>query len=531
MKLLIADDDRQIREGIKDGIDWFAIGIAEVVTASNGLEALDIFAELLPEIVVTDVRMPGMDGLELLKRVKEIRPATKVVILSGYNDFKYLKKAVQLDAVDYEMKPVRAINLIQLIKKIKEDIIREKVSEETFNKYRESYKDHFLDQLFSGRMNDRPIILEGLMKYYRFDAKGPLVCVCFELDRAAGELEEGHPAMDRLRSFLENRDLEAKSLAFRIKAGEIIALFKLETSSYLYYRHFIQEMRNRFTTWIRDIAATHGVHVSAGISAIGSASEFAVLLDQAHEAIALKLYAGRSSVHDYEESAKLENSPIAGLLENEEFNSHIQFARNDRLSEMIGIDFDQITAERKYSRRSLLAYCKSLIQLLAKSSGEPSAELSEFLWNKSEQLEGSSSFHDVGDFRDFVLSVYREACEKFSRTKHANLSVIIVRAEDYIRKRYAQEISVERVAEYVGKTPNYFSHLFKKEMGVSFREYVNRLRISKAKERICHSNDRIYEISEQVGFSDYAYFTQVFRKLEGCPPTALRKMPAEGTKE
>ncbi|MFC5403279.1 response regulator transcription factor [Cohnella soli] len=524
MKLLIADDDRQIREGIKDGIDWFAIGIDEVMTASNGLEALDMFTESLPEIVLTDVKMPGIDGLELLKRVKEIRPATKVVILSGYNDFEYLKKAVQLDAVDYEMKPVRAINLIQLIKKIKEDIIREKVSEETFNKYRESYKDLFLDQLFSGQINDRLIILEGLMKYYRFDAKGPLVCVCFEWDRAAGDSVEGHSAaMDKLQDFLDNPAEEAKSIAFRTKVGELIVLFKLETSSYLYYRHFIQEMRNRFTTWIREMAAMHGVHASAGISAIGSASDFASLLAQAHEALALKLYTGRGSVHGYEESPKLEHSPIAGLLENEEFNSHIPFARNDRLSEMIGIDFEQITAERKYSRRSLLVYCKSLIQLLAISSSEPSVELSEFLWNQSERLEESSSFHAVGDYRDFVLSVYREACDTYLRPKNANLSAIIVRAEDYIRKHYTQEISVEMVAEYVGKTPNYFSHLFKKEMGVSFREYVNRLRITKAKERIYHSTDRIYEISEQVGFSDYAYFTQVFRKLEGCSPTALRK--------
>ncbi|MGO4543108.1 response regulator, partial [Paenibacillus sp. 2TAB19] len=120
MKLLIVDDDEQIRSGMEQGIDWAALDIEEVVTASNGLEAMIQFTEHMPEIVVTDVRMPGMDGLELLERIKEIKSETRVVILSGYNEFEYLKKAIQLDAVDYEMKPIRVRNFIALIQKIKE---------------------------------------------------------------------------------------------------------------------------------------------------------------------------------------------------------------------------------------------------------------------------------------------------------------------------------------------------------------------------------------------------------------------------
>ncbi|MGO4376527.1 response regulator, partial [Paenibacillus sp. MCAF20] len=125
-----------------------------MVTASNGLEAMIQFTEHMPEIVVTDVRMPGMDGLELLERIKEIKSETRVVILSGYNEFEYLKKAIQLDAVDYEMKPIRVRNFIALIQKIKEEIIRERVSEQEFIKYKASYMGNFADELLSGGLSD-----------------------------------------------------------------------------------------------------------------------------------------------------------------------------------------------------------------------------------------------------------------------------------------------------------------------------------------------------------------------------------------
>lgn len=106
--------------------------------------------------------------------MKRIRPQTKVIILSGYNDFEYLKRAIQLDAVDYEMKPIRARSLVALIKRVKEEIIREQMTEQEFNKYLESYKASFSSELLAGNITDRLIILEGLQQHYGFDAAGGL---------------------------------------------------------------------------------------------------------------------------------------------------------------------------------------------------------------------------------------------------------------------------------------------------------------------------------------------------------------------
>ncbi len=524
MKLLIADDDRQIREGIKAGIDWSSLGIVEVLTAASGTEAFEIFCANLPELVVTDVRMPGMDGLELLKRIKETRPATKVIILSGYNDFKYLKKAIQWDAADYEMKPIRARSLIQLIKKVSEEIVRERVSEETFRKYLASHKELFVDDFAGGRIRDRLILQDGLMQYFQFDAKGTLLCVRIEPDRRREEASERERCADAMLRALGGREAEAGELWLKTKDGSLIGLLKLETVSYLYARHAVASLKNRLADSVREAAQTCGCSLSAGISLPGNASDVNELQAQAREALALRLYFGKGSVHALEEGGALREETIRGLAEDDEFLNLIREARLERLTERLSVEFARLRQERAYGEKSLASYCKALIHLLPAAAGEPPAELAEYARRRIEELE-TSTFVDIGEYEDFVRLAFEEAIEAYFNVGVARLSAPIQLAEAYIRNHYAEELTAEKVAEHVGKTPNYFSHLFKKEMGVPFREYVNRLRIAKAKQLIERTTDRIYEIGERVGFSDYAYFTQVFRKLEGCSPTALRKKP------
>jgi two-component system response regulator YesN len=126
MKLLILDDDTQIREGIRRGVDWKSLGFEEVRSAGDGLSGLEIAREMAPDIVLSDVRMPGMDGLEFLHRVREIFPGIKVALISGYDDFEYLQKAIRYGADGYELKPVKMRNLFRLIGDLKEKLRRER---------------------------------------------------------------------------------------------------------------------------------------------------------------------------------------------------------------------------------------------------------------------------------------------------------------------------------------------------------------------------------------------------------------------
>jgi two-component system response regulator YesN len=126
VKLLILDDETQIREGIKNGVDWESLGFDEVQSAGDGMAGLVIAREMAPDIVLSDVRMPGMDGLEFLHAVKELFPRIKVILVSGYDDFEYLQKAIRYGADAYELKPVKIQNLLRLVEELKEKAAAER---------------------------------------------------------------------------------------------------------------------------------------------------------------------------------------------------------------------------------------------------------------------------------------------------------------------------------------------------------------------------------------------------------------------
>ncbi|GJM74550.1 hypothetical protein HMSSN036_67660 [Paenibacillus macerans] len=522
MKLLIVDDDDQIRTGIEQGIDWHALDIEIVITASNGVEALQKFTDMLPEIVLTDVRMPGMDGLTLLKQMKRIRPQTKVIILSGYNDFEYLKRAIQLDAVDYEMKPIRARSLVALIKRVKEEIIREQMTEQEFNKYLESYKASFSSELLAGNITDRLIILEGLQQHYGFDAAGGLICVAARIDEDWNtNIESVTATAEMLCRLFESSELAEKGICLRSKEGSLVFLLKSETPSFLYSRQWVSELLNQLRAWNRELQSQGKLSFSAGISSYGHVSEFIEMYNEANQALSLRLYEGKGSIHVKDETMEFADETIAGLLDHAKFKAQLLQGDLASLVDVVENEFAQLKLERKYSRKSISTYTKNLLQFFMVMIRNAPSDVVEYIHKNIAVIDERSEALAMDDFKQIVVSTFEKMSMRLSR----ELSPVMTRADAFIRKNYTQELTVEKLSEHVGMTPNYFSHRFKREFGVSFKEYVNRLRIAQAKELIIHTNELLYVIGEKVGFSDYMYFTQVFKKMEGCSPAVLRKQP------
>src|SRR5665647_275696 len=174
MKLLIVDDDLQIRTGLKEGIDWGKLEIDEVFIAENGIEAINLYEENLPQIVITDIRMPGLDGLELSREIRKFSEATKIIIISGYSEFEYAKKALQLGVTDYLLKPVKIAELKKLVTTTKDKVIEALKREEEEKEQKYLCNERLIEDVLSGNIYEGKLIVDSFKKYLNMDVYGEI---------------------------------------------------------------------------------------------------------------------------------------------------------------------------------------------------------------------------------------------------------------------------------------------------------------------------------------------------------------------
>lgn len=523
MKLLVVDDDSQIREGIVEGINWSEIGICEVKSAFNGIEALEIFKTDFPEIVLTDIRMPGMDGLELFKKIKEIKPSTKVIIISGYSDFDYLKTAIQYGAVDYELKPIRVKNLIALINKVKEDILKEKTTEENFTRYQKTYITSFMENLLSGKISDRNIILEELEQYFGFDARGILLLILFEMDSSQnGVREKRTDYFDDLKRYFNEKPMGASGLLFW-KIDDRKALLIVRTVDSMLYQQYLKSELKKISGQInRDFETERGITLSLGGSNAGTASGFTDLYRQASEALEHKFYTGKKSVNFYQQlNISTEPYKMAAALMGKLSRAISDFDLNMAL-ELMENEFDRIKICQTQSRKSVSDFSLELMKFLNSTLKSKGYESLDQYDEKLKDCAGLADQETVEDFMTMVSGYYRDVLTDLNDEKKVFQNKNILKAVEYIKKNYQKELTVEVMAQFIGKSPNYFSHVFKKEMQMPFTEFLNRTRIRKAKELILSTDKLVYEVCREVGYQDYAYFAQLFKKFENCTPTEIK---------
>lgn len=337
IRVLIADDEKRIRDGLAVTLPWKAMGMEVVGTAAHGEAALELARETRPHILITDVRMPRLDGLELVKQARAFLPRLKVIILSGYDDFTYAQQAVKLGVSEYLVKPVGA------------DELR--------------------------------VVLEGLT-----DLGDPEVPVT----------QPGPGTANRLAEAVRRGD--------RAGAYQALGEWRLSTPP-----GSVDEARSR---------------------AVG-------LVD-------FLIHHLRQDGFEFREG----QSPSPAQVH----------------STVLGLErVDQVEA-----------------------------------WLDNQ----------VGALTDFVAQNYQ-----------SNHRLIIQRCLEFVEQRYAGELTVEQVSQFVGLSPNYFSHLFKKVRGQGFKDYLNTLRIEKAQALLAAGGHKVYEVAQLVGFADYKYFAAVFKKVTGTSPT------------
>ena len=514
MKLLIADDEVQIREGLAVGIDWQSLGINTVLTAENGLTAFEICRSQHPEIVITDIRMPGIDGLQLSRQIIDLYAPVRVIVLSGYSEFSYAQQSVKIGVSDYLLKPIEIEELENKVRECVEAIAKHRSELSMKQAYSLHHRQSALRKVIHHGQLLQDDDLKMLCAHTGFQDNEACFIAEIGIDDAA---EEQHSQiLAYIIAMLTELDDLKCSLLYSDPAGLILA----------FPVYFYQQAVRRLRAWQAELNARLSAQFSTSASiAVSDAQALRLVPMQRNEArLAMhhRIYQGHGSFLLWEEIKLLPGCGDFVPL------PHTQLEENVRLLNAEGVDqllvqyFDQLRKKCITRIEPLQAVCLEMRNLMLSVLREKGFSDQPGQMEQG-SMENLPRFVTIDGYEGWARELCRQLFQRVQLVGGQMRSKEVVRAADYILSHYAEDISLEDVAQMVGKSRNYFSSIFKKEMGLSFVDFITQVRVQEAKRMLQTTNDMTYEIAERVGFGDYKYFSKVFKRITGHSPSHYRK--------
>lgn len=544
VQLLIVDDEIQIRRGIELGIPWKDYGITGVFTAEDSPGAIGILEKEKIQILVTDIRMPGMTGLELAEFAKKRNPDIHVVILSGYSEFEYAKKAINIGVVEYLLKPIRISELTALIQKIMGEIDTRELGEA---QQRKEKLEQSLEAYFDGEEPGDGEYERLLEAYTGHKGGQQILCMVFDFDTRG--TKAANSCVNYVREQLLNKDTGRED-NFLLYWGKKLVWFTFmdicRSRDQVIFkmgnllRRMNSELRKAGEPG-RDICGMNGkckssdyngesgksgiygnFGLSAGVSEITPLKNLQFAAKAGAELLDHRLYLGGCVLIDQaDESCK--NETMFSLDETAHLRLCIAGFRYGEAEKDINNQFCTMRDLKIASYDFVKGTCMNLVQLLFQTLKSSGMDVEEVLEKNRQSILAIPDLLTIEQYREWVLNVYYLILTGVSGNQGQTPNQMVITALSYISMHYRDEITVDSISSYVKKSKNYFSYLFKKEMGISFTEYLNKYRIEEAKKRMETTADLNAEIAREVGFRDEKYFSAVFRKLEGCSATEYRK--------
>ncbi|NSB12823.1 response regulator [Clostridium beijerinckii] len=533
-RIMIVDDEEEIRLGIIKKIDWEANGFIVVGDAENGQDALEKAEKLQPDVIMTDIKMPFMDGLELGKKLVELMPSTKIIVFSGCDDFEYAHKAIKINVVEYVLKPINSAELIEVLVRLKEQLDREyneKRNLETLYKhYIKSLpviREQFLVGAIEGRINEEQWHEQmeelGIEFKYKHLTVGIIQAdgtLSFEenLNSFSGQKESALTPISIKKIVDENMGKYCKFISF-IYSGMVIVMGNFEKKEDILL--FIKGINEVCKVYKRIMSLT----ISAGIGYVCSnPSQIRFSYRTAQNALDYRFILGAGKAI-YIDDVEPDNSIQLQLDEKEERSmlNAIKISSEDEISEAIDSLFkkteDLLLPFNQY-RIYLMEIMTSLLKLVQTYAFDIEEIFGEN-FNAYSYLESFNSIHEV---KKWIIEKAIRINSYIKRERINSSMMLIEKAKQYIKENYSDyDISVEKLCSKLHVSPTYFSTMFKKETGTSFVNYLTATRLEEAVKLLNTTDDKTYMIAEKVGYPEANYFSYVFKKQFGVSPSKYRK--------
>lgn len=517
-RLVIADDEEIVRRGLEDLIDWSEMGFELVATFEDGDELIDYLKNNSVDVVFTDIKMMNVSGLDVAKFIYENMPSTIVVIISGYKEFEYAKKAIDYNVEHYILKPTQFEEITRIFTDIKAKLDKKREDEKTILEFRQRYselipimQEQFFVDLLMGALRDEKEIKKRMnlldLNFDLYTDPCFIIDVCSEsynkylsehweygrerLNIAFKDIIDGSEEKDGIQYFAIFNRNEPKLIAIAKDGNEIDVTVSI-----------INKHLNRIMESINDILGYKiGLRIESCFNNI-----FALISQK-------KPFIIKKDKQMDDENIALTPKEHERLIDKYKlFMSNINDGDLTAVMSLVDTFIDEVQALP-------LNYIHRLIIDLFSALTNKFMEFNTDLWEittKRVDYHHIVYIDNVEELRHWLKKVFNDIINSFESYKKISSEHLIQKAKQYIDNNYYKDISLDDVADQIFLNPIYFSRFFKQQTGENFIDYLTKVRMEKAIELLKQNRYKAYEIGEKVGYKNSRYFSRVFKQYTGC---------------
>ena len=509
-RIILVDDEEEVRKSIIRKIDWQAVGFTVVGDAENGEDALEKIENLEPDVVLTDIRMPYMDGLTLAEKIRQKYPSMKIVIFSGYDDFEYAKRAIKLNVTEYILKPVNVEELTAILRNIQVSLDEEIEQKRDVSLLRENYKrslpilrEQFLKDLVSRQMDEKTV--EEKLEQYDIPLSGAKkwisIAVKAELSAVPGEV---------ILPLHEERDLIPLSV-----------MQILEENLKRYCRFSI------LSDICKEIRKILMIPVTIGIG--HSRTELGLIYESfqsALDALGYRAIVGSGSTIYINDVEPVNTGKLQLTAEDESaLIQAVKFGPEEKIRSVTSQIISRMS-DAKVHARQYQTYILSIANCLVQLIQQYDLKMDELFVDSKVGPDPFMMIRQVMNrekFSKWLLGAALKINGAMNKERDNTTRQSMERAKQYILENYQDpDLSVEQICRTLHMSPAYFSTMFKKATGQTYIGYLTDVRLNKAVELLNMTDDKTYVIASKVGYQEQNYFSYVFKKKFGVSPTKFR---------
>ncbi len=530
-KLMICDDEPRVARLISNLIDWNRLDIELIGIANDGISSFEMIKEHNPNIVITDIRMPGYDGIELIKRVKELNRDIDLIIISGYKHFEYAHNAIKYGVKDYLLKPINKQEINNTLQKMVEKYEQNasKKSEDIAIKEQIKRDEKFLQESFVKNYFENEnylrteLDLKSLNTEYRFNFTENL----FQALILKTDINNSTKNIN-IKNMLEKKSLEIISKSLKEVCSDYMIYTSDKGTCFLinYSEDKEKSIRKILLFALEEITLLRelfdNLRVTIGLGNAVDINQVSTTIKQAYFATYDRLIYGTNKIIEGTATIDLSRDNIITKDIRRQIGDDLYIITEENLLQTFNLIKSNLKESENINGKLVFDVIKELIDIYfykLKNVDNTNME-QEMLDNFYYELNMCSSIESIFNYvYCFISKIFNELLENKKQQNNKPIRF----AKGYINENYNKPITLEEVSSSIGFCTAYFSTLFKKETGTNFLEYLTMVRVNKAQEMLRDQEKSIDQISFDVGYNDVKHFAKQFKKITGLSPSKYRK--------